>query len=170
MTKTLHLLRHAQSADKQQRQSDWERELTTEGTREATAIGNYFKKQKLNPDLVVSSDAARAKMTAIIVAKSIGYSIDKIRWQNDIYAATTETLLTTVRLLGDEFTSVLMVGHNPCLSLFSQFLTSEKTGDLATAGLVTIQFPLPGWRHLTKGSGEFIHCMHPSLLPQVTGD
>ena len=63
MTRKLFVLRHAQSAGKQSRQRDYDRDLTAVGEAKAKALGKKIKKENINIDLILSSDAVRTQRT-----------------------------------------------------------------------------------------------------------
>ena len=65
--KTLFLLRHAKSSWNDQNLQDFDRPLNARGRKAAELIGTFIKKQKVSPDLVISSPAVRARETIEII-------------------------------------------------------------------------------------------------------
>lgn len=164
MIKTLCLLRHAQSADKQPGQPDKERELTRAGTKDAGKIGRALKKLNINFDLVISSTASRAKLTTLPVAEALRVDIHSIQWKEDIYEASANELFELVAGLDDAINTVLLVGHNPSISATAAFFSRTKMGDLPPGGLVTIRFTVSNWWKIKEDHGEFMGLLDPSRL------
>ena len=69
--KTLYLARHAKSSWKHPELSDIERPLNKRGKRDAPIIGNLLKEKGVNPDILISSPAVRARKTAVAIAEII---------------------------------------------------------------------------------------------------
>ena len=72
--RTLLVLRHAKSSWNDSALGDHQRPLNERGERDAPLVGERLRRQKLTPDLIISSDAERAQMTARAVARAAGYA------------------------------------------------------------------------------------------------
>jgi phosphohistidine phosphatase SixA len=68
--KTLLVLRHAKSSWSDPARDDHERPLNTRGRRDAPRMGALVRKHGLIPDVVISSDAVRARLTAESVVEA----------------------------------------------------------------------------------------------------
>ena len=154
--KSLLLLRHAQSADKQMGQRDFDRVLTVVGQAQASHIGEYLNKKGIRPNLIVCSNATRATSTAIIVAGRIDYSADKIIEIETIYEASLISLLSVIKEMEDQFICILLVGHNPSISTLGKFLTNEHVGNVDPAQLLSIEFSFSSWKEVSRGSGKLL--------------
>lgn len=154
--KSLLLLRHAQSADKQIGQRDFDRVLTVTGQAQASHIGDYLNKKDIHPELILCSNAVRASSTANIVAGKIGYASNKITAVETIYEASLNSLLSVIKALEDKFNCVLLVGHNPSISTLGEFLTDEHVGNVEAAGLLSIEFSFNRWEEVSRGSGKLL--------------
>jgi len=165
MHRTLYLLRHAQSADKQVSQQDRDRELTPEGMKQALRIGGFFLRQKLPLDCIMTSYAVRANTTAGYVADVIKYDPEKILVEEELYEASVRTFFQFVTNLDDSYRHILCVGHNPTISYLAEFLTRAEIGDMVPAGLCMIQFNLDTWKEVSQGNGTLIQYVHPDALP-----
>lgn len=163
MSRTLYLLRHAQAADAQQGQQDYERNLTSQGLREASTIAGYLKKNKIIIDLVVTSTAFRALSTARTIAEILNLKIE-IEQNEEIFHASVRTLLEVLNNQSDEYKSLLLIGHNPYISYFAEFLTKEEVGSLAPAGLATIKFDISNWAEVSEGNGSLESYFDPSMI------
>lgn len=163
MTRILHLLRHAQSAEKQQGQSDKDRDLTNQGMNEAATIGHFLKKNNFDVDLMVSSGAKRVQHTAQLIHGIINLQ-SEILVAEELYDASVRNLLDYITHFDDEYKKIILIGHNPYLSYFAEYLTKSEIGTMETAGLVTIHFDISNWAEVTEGNGTMENYTHPAIL------
>lgn len=150
----LFLIRHAEAEEKELDQKDYDRGLTPDGIQDATRIGYFLQKEAINPDIIFSSSARRARATAILIAEQIKYITDQIHENSNLYQASIRILLETVCNLKDEWNTVFLVAHNPEISYLAEYLTSEEIGTLPSGSFVQIGFKLKSWAEVTKGSGS----------------
>lgn len=156
MPRYLYLLRHAQSADKQPGQTDFQRELTASGMQQTLRVAGFFRDQKTFPDVIYSSPAERAKLTAEMIADANQYDRTFINYLDELYEASTRTFFELVTQTDDHYSKVLFVGHNPAISYLAEYLTKEEIGEIVPAGMAIIQFNSGLWREISSGSGEFV--------------
>ena len=102
------------------------------------------------PDVIITSDAIRARATAEAVAEAAGY-LQEITIEPSLYHAKPNDVLAAVRGVRSEARTVLVVGHNPGLEELVQQLTGEDH-DLPTAALVHIAMAIDGWSEVTPTS------------------
>jgi len=141
--KTLYLLRHAKSSWKDETLSDIERPLNGRGRKAAQAIGDFLKREKIIPDLVLSSSAVRARQTTDLLLKAANISTD-LRFDERIYEAGSERLLQVIEQVEKSKKSVLLVGHNPGLEEFLYVLTGA-TDTMPTGTLSKIALGTSSW-------------------------
>lgn len=164
MTRQLHLLRHAESEEKQPGQPDLERSLTTSGMRHAAQLGVYLHKRDEHIDTIYTSTAQRAQKTAELICDALRYPPSKVQPHEELYDASTRTFLSFVSAIDDDFNNVICVGHNPVITYLAEYLTKAEIGDVSACGLVMILFELESWKLVTEGSGELIRYLHPGML------
>lgn len=158
----LYLLRHAQSAEKQQGQSDIERELTPRGIQEAAIIGSFLKKEGYQPEIIVSSLANRAKSTANIIADALQIDHDQILYEAELYDASPRTFLSVIANFGDEHKSIAIVAHNPSISYLAEYVSKAEIGDMQTGGIAILEFNLNSWSQVDEGKGELLRYTFPA--------
>ena len=156
-------MRHAQSAEKQGTQLDIERELTPAGMKESAAIGHFLKKNNYEVDLMVSSEAKRAQSTAALIHGILNIKSDFIVHE-ELYEASVRNLLEVIGNLDNEFKNILLIGHNPYISYFAEYLTKAEIGSMDTGGLVSISFDISNWYEVSEGSGSLDNYVCPSDL------
>lgn len=155
MMKNLFLVRHAQAVENMGRQSDLQRSLTPQGFREATRIGRKVFEMDVFPDVIIASHSERTKSTAELIAEQIKFDSQKIELSEDLYEASARTLFAFIKSLKDEWNNILIVGHNPSISYFSEFITRKEIGNVATSGLVHIAFNCLSWELVDEENCEF---------------
>ena len=146
MPRYLYLVRHAQSAEKQVNQNDFGRELTSTGVKQALLVGNYLLQQQIMPDVIMTSTAERARMTASMIADALKTDIEKISLQEDLYEASTRTFFQFLTQLEDHLHHVLCVAHNPVVTYLAEYLTGAEVGDMVPAGMAMIKFNIQSWK------------------------
>ena len=158
--RTLVLLRHAKSAWPHG-VPDHERPLAGKGRRNAQAVGSWFLGEGPRPDLVVCSDAVRARHTWEIVASSLREA-PPVRIEPKVYEADTDDLVDLVQVLPVEVMTVVVVGHEPTMSGTSLRLAGPGSDPTALArigekyptnGVAVLRFDVP-WARVGPGSGR----------------
>ena len=157
--KTLLLLRHAKSSWKDTNVKDFDRPLNQRGLKAAPGIGRLMRKRELEPKLVLSSPAERARQTTQLVIDAAGMKTE-LRYDERIYEATGARLFEIVTQIEDDADMALLVGHNPGLEELLGMLTGEARS-LPTAALVCIELEIEKWVKLREGGGRLAWLMKP---------
>src|SRR5215469_341794 len=161
--KSVLILRHAKSSWKQPEIDDHDRPLNKRGKRDAPIMGKLLKNEHIIPDLIISSTAKRAHSTAKDVAKTSGYK-GKITLVHSLYAAAPAAYIDVLRRLSNNYTRVLMVGHNPGLEELVSMITGEEH-ILPTCSLAHIQFAINNWNEINyKTRGKLLGKWQPREL------
>ena len=150
----LLILRHAKSSWADASLDDWQRPLNERGVRDAPRVGDLLRERSLVPDLIISSDAVRARTTAQIVAKTAGYTRELIV-APALYHATPADVIDVLHDVDDAARSVMIVGHNPGLEDLIEQLTGEAHG-LPTAALIQLKLEIDRWSDLDISAGATI--------------
>ena len=122
--KSLVILRHAKSSWKHPELTDYDRPLNKRGKNDALQMGKLIRKEKIIPDIILSSSAIRAHVTAEAVAKACGYK-GEVTLDRSLYAAGPEAYFKVLHSLSDDYLKVLVVGHNPGIEELLEILTGE---------------------------------------------
>jgi phosphohistidine phosphatase len=164
MVKTLIFMRHAKSDWSIGGQKDFDRTLNNRGLGDAPRMGRRLLELGVKPDLVLSSPAVRAKTTAEYVSEQLGYNIDTIIYDDEIYEASVRSLLAVVNKIEDNVHSVVIFGHNPTHTYLAEYLTKEAIGNIPTAGAVCIEFELDSWKLVSEATGKMKWFEYPKNL------
>ena len=145
--KRLLVLRHAKSSWSDATLDDWQRPLNDRGRRDAPRVGAWLRDRSLVPDLIVTSDAVRARETAAAVATAAGYTRE-IVVEPSLYHATPADAIAVLKSIGNQTArTVLIVGHNPGLENLVSRLSGEHH-HLVTATVVELAVPIDRWSEL----------------------
>lgn len=125
---------------------DHERPLKKRGRKDAGAMGGLLSGKKRTPAIIYSSTAERARETAGIVAEKSGY-IGEVRYDQKLYLAEPDTLVTFLHQVPEDVECILLVGHNPGLEALVQIL-SGKIVALPTASIAHLQLPVDHWSEI----------------------
>ena len=160
--KTLYLLRHAKSSWKDETLADIERPLNGRGRRTSETIGGVLKKEKVSPDLVLSSSAVRARQTTELVMAAANLSTE-LRFDERIYEATAQKLLAVVKQIEKGRKNVLLVGHNPGLEEFLELLTGSVE-TMPTGTLSKVNLRASSWESVSSKAGTLEWIVRPKEL------
>jgi len=161
--KTLLVLRHAKSSWSDPALDDHERPLSTRGQRDGPRMGELVRDCGLIPDVVISSDAVRARLTAEAVVAAAGCA-GEILLDQRLYMASPADILSLLRTVPEEAETLMIVGHNPGLEELVAQLTGERQ-DLPTAALAQIVLPIDRWRDLKRPTrGRLVGHWRPKEL------
>lgn len=158
--KTLLILRHAKSSWNDPGMTDRDRPLNSRGKEDAPRIGQLLRERGLQPDLILSSTAKRARSTAKRVVEG-GQLTCSPQLLDELYLAPAETYLAVLRRQPAEYDRILVVGHNPGLEELVLLLTGNCL-TLPTAALVQVEFDLDTWFELpSHGTGKLVAHWEP---------
>ena len=143
--KTLTIVRHAKSSWKDATLPDRKRPLNRRGERDAPEMGRRIKEHGIRPSLIISSPATRAWTTARVIADAIGYPREFLHKEDGLYLASVDEILDVIVAQDAGFNNLMLVGHNPGLTDLVNFFVPGLTGNLPTAGVVSLEIDSAGW-------------------------
>lgn len=146
---TLSLLRHAKAADGSG-VADHDRPLTTAGIAQAQALRQWLQQQGMSFDLALCSTALRAQQTADEALVEVCNLRENIR---SIYHATVPDLLQLLAASAGESKRVVIVGHNPTISMMAGWL-GGFAGAYHPCTLTHYHLAAPSWEQLKQGCGQ----------------
>jgi phosphohistidine phosphatase len=168
----LYLLRHAKSSWDDPALEDHDRPLTPRGRKAAQRLAEHFRRRAIQPQLVLCSSASRAQQTLAPIS-AVMHLESRTHVESGLYAATAEQLLSRLRAVDPQVTSVLVIGHNPGL----QDLTLELAGDdfeidveprekFPTGAIAELVADRDDWAHLSPGTAHVASLTVPRDLPK----
>lgn len=168
--KHVYLLRHAKSSWDDASLADFDRPLADRGRDAAPRMGEYMKAEGLIPDAVLTSGAQRALETWDLVRPSIGEPVSRV--ENNLYMASPDLIFSWLRMLQDDVSSVLLIGHNPGFEELAIRLAGDgKKKALKrirkkypTGALAVIRFDVEQWSGIAWGGAYLERFVRPKDL------
>lgn len=148
--KNLYLVRHAKSSWEYDL-SDHERPLNNRGYKDANLVSNHLKKNLVLPDLVISSDAVRAKTTATIFVDNLEISKVIFELNHELYDFSGMQLTDVIKNCDDSVNTLMVFGHNHAMTYFVNTYGNKPIGNVPTSGFTHIQMDIDSWNDLKKG-------------------
>jgi phosphohistidine phosphatase len=153
MLRHLTLLRHAKSSWQEPGISDHDRPLNERGQRDAPVMGRRMLARGSRPSLILTSTALRARHTAQIIARELGYPGEFLQREPELYLATPGQILTVLARQADSFRNIIVCGHNPGLTELANRLAGGEIDNIPTCGMVVIDLELQSWTGLPDAVG-----------------
>lgn len=148
--KTIYFLRHAHASDVR-RQEDVERPIDVKGKLEASNVAFYAKQHLPTPDACYVSHAQRAQQTARYFKEAWHIKEDSYILTSDLYEFDGEKVKEFIYNLPDEWSTVLLVGHNFAITEVTNYFGDKYVEALPTSGMVSIDFDCNNWQALRRG-------------------
>ena len=161
--KTLYLVRHAKAISRERPVPDFERPLRKRGRNDARRMAQYVKRHGPVPDVILSSPASRAIETARLFAEVLNYPVEAITTLAALYEqaenAAVNIFLPQLQGLEKAHQTVMIVGHDPLLTVWAHGLDRNFTEPLPTCGVVCCAFLVETWAEIAPDSGmvRFFH-------------
>ena len=162
MNRSLIIMRHAQAVNPGL-QSDFDRELTPTGERDARHIGKLIAENHDSIDRIISSTAVRALSTAQIIREQLGME-NKIEEDEELYEASVRTALDVINNIESGYKKVILIGHNPTVSYLSDYLTSAPLEGMAPGSFIEIEFEGQAWKEIAQNTGTFLTYQSPENI------
>ena len=159
MEQTLYLMRHAEADPWSPLGNDFSRPLNEAGKRHAGAVAGWATQNLDLPDTVLCSPSKRTRETLAPLLAKWPRALSTTDYADSMYGASRDMLLT---LAADAFSysqRLLMVGHNPGVTLMLTALlapsSAAKVGHMTTGTLAVIGFET-GFRSAPP-NGRLLH-------------
>lgn len=160
--KNLYLIRHAKSDWGDESKSDFERGLNKRGQKAILTMANALKEKKVMPDLILSSSAKRAQLTAEGLAKEIGYR-GKIKYIDALYMAETLDVISIIKEIKDKYDNVFIIGHNPETTELTDLMLDDYIDNVPTLGIVALKLPLKHWQKFKPEKIKLNFFIYPKM-------
>jgi phosphohistidine phosphatase len=161
--KTIFIIRHAKSSWTELDRRDFDRVLDLRGHNDAPRMAKMLKSEGILPDLIVSSPAMRAKMTASYFVNEFGIDAQSVDYQSDIYEAMESDIYKVVRDLPNSANIVLLFGHNPSLTYFTNRFNAKPIDNLPTCGIVRIDVNVADWDKFNEKTAKVTGWWYPKM-------
>jgi phosphohistidine phosphatase len=162
--KTLCIVRHAKSSWDHPELPDYKRPLLEAGILRTQKVVGYLKNQKVNPGLIISSHATRAKETSMIIADGLSYAFDRIKIEEKVYTGNEDDVFNLIFGVSNNVDQLMVIGHNPTLTNLSNYFLAEPLDWLPTSGVVSIEFETDKWENILQAKKRTKFVISPKLI------
>jgi len=163
---TLLLMRHAKSSWADASLADQERPLNERGKAAANRMGLFMREQGWTPDLVLVSNAKRARQTARRVMRAAKCDAPFVEHPR-LYQNGPEAYFECIESSPNAARTLLVIGHNPDI----EEVMSQMTGKferMPTAAIALIQIDGEDWRDVRRrASCRLVAVYRPKELPRA---
>ena len=168
--KILYLVRHAKSSWKDATLADIDRPLNGRGQRNSPDMGKRMREQGHKPDLVISSPARRARVTAGNIVRELGIDESAIAIDEDLYFSGIRGMQAVLESVDDRHRKVMMVGHNPDMTSLLNRLGGTSIINMPTCAIAIIGFDITSWADLHSTQGVLLGYDYPKGCGSFTGN
>lgn len=149
--KRLYLVRHAKSSWKNPNLTDYDRPLNKRGKRDAPFMAKLAAEKKIIPNVLYISSANRAQLTAYHFIETLHLKVHQCKFSHDIYDSTPHKLLDIIRQTDENNRFVMLIGHNPEITILANQLSDQYIENMPTCGILGIEFGEVTWKNISKG-------------------
>jgi len=142
--KRLLIMRHAKSDYPPEIADDFHRPLNRRGRRDVPRMARLLTLYDAVPECILSSTALRARETATAMAELLGLSENQTAFEDDLYLASADDLLSCVRRIEEGVGSLMVVAHNPGLEAWISRLCGCRL-QLPTAAITALSIDADSW-------------------------
>ncbi len=151
--KSIYFARHSFTEYSYQKK-DFDRTLTKEGFSKIKQQAILLKKQSSQIDLIISSSAKRALQTAQEFKKLLNIESDIISYKWLYEGYTTQNILELFQNISNENSSVMLIAHNPSISIMANNFNHSKNYIFNPASIVNFNFEITQWKKLNIRIGQ----------------
>lgn len=150
MIKNLYIVRHGKSTWDYESTSDIDRPLKERGIKDAYTMSERLLKRNQVPELIISSNAARALHTATIFARTFKLNSKQIVINGDLYLTSPNTAIDIVSSTDNDIHSLMIIGHNPTFTDLANYYLKDKIDNMPTTGIAGFKFEINTWAEIKK--------------------
>lgn len=165
--KHISIWRHAKAERPDRYASDFERPLTERGRKDAVHMAALIANLEPAIDLILASPASRTAQTVQALTARLDGALEP-RWNETIYLATADMLLSILKALSEDARHVVLVGHNPGLEELTSGLCGSTPEDvfvrMPTAAVAHVVIDAEHWSAVRWGGGQLKLLVTPKAL------
>ncbi|MEJ5922068.1 SixA phosphatase family protein [Bifidobacterium thermophilum] len=121
----LLVMRHAKT-EPANLAGDRARELTDKGRRQAKNVARGIESLGMVPDRIACSGAVRAEQTLERMLKVFGDG-PKVDYRQSLYEGGVQAVFDEIARTADKYHTLMVVGHEPTVSIASEWIASERS-------------------------------------------
>ena len=160
--KKLIIVRHSKSSWKETSITDFNRPLNSRGKSYGLLMAGYLKSKINKIDYLHSSRSVRTFETSKYFINQIQFG--KVEYDDSLYHSSAPSILNMIRNYSDNFSSVMIIAHNPGLTNLINDITNIYIDNLPTTGLAEIDFNCLRWNDVSSKKSNLVEIKFPKQL------
>ena len=144
--------------------ADIDRPLNKRGERNAPEMAIKCKERGYIPEQMITSNANRAKTTAVVFKNEFQVSDENFSKEPDLYHAPEDTYLEVCFGLDEEINSVMLFGHNPGITYLANSVANTYIDNVPTCGVLVIDAKIDRWEDLSFTDCTLIDFIYPKMF------
>jgi phosphohistidine phosphatase len=161
--KTLYLVRHAKSSWENFLVKDFDRPLNERGNKAAPQMAKKLLKRNIEIDVFISSNALRAKSTALHFAKAYAKKEKEIILVPQLYLAPPAIFFEVIKTFDNKYNNAAVFAHNPGITDFANQLTTTHINDMPTCAVFALTIHCSNWIDFDTAEKSFLFFDYPKL-------
>jgi len=142
--KVITFLRHSKSSWENNIE-DIHRPLSQIGIEKIKKIANSSKDHFISSEIIFTSSANRALYTSVLLSRIISINLNKIKICDELYTFNYNKVFDFIKTIDNNYTEVVLVGHNPAFTEISNYFSENKILNLPTARWFSLKFESDNW-------------------------
>ena len=147
--------------------NDHERPLDDKGFHDSSVMGKKLHDKQISFDLMLSSTAIRALTTCQLIAAEIGYPLESILTNKEIYGSDVTLIKKIISNTdSDKVESLSVFGHNPTLHMLAEEILGEHIDKFPACAMLYVKFNTDRWSNAFSSEKEVVFFDSPENTNQ----
>ena len=142
--KVITFLRHSKSSW-ENNIDDINRPLSEIGIEKIKKIAKLSKDHFISSEIVFTSSANRALHTSVLLSRTLSIKLNKIKICDELYTFDHNKVFDFIETIDNNYSEVVLVGHNPAFTEISNYFSENKILNLPTARWFSLKFESDNW-------------------------
>jgi len=143
--KKILITRHAEASNFSNLGTDFSRVLTENGVKDCQLIGKELENKNFIPDLSIISSSIRTIQTYENISKFLNLESNKLDIKDSLYGIGFDDLIAMFKIIKNEFKSVMVIGHNPTMSIFVKKYSDNKINQFPPGSSALFSCNISSW-------------------------
>ena len=142
--KVITFLRHSKSSWENNIE-DINRPLSQIGIEKIKKVANLSKDHFISSEIIFTSSANRALHTSVLLSRILSINMKKIKICDELYTFNYKNVFDFIETIDNNYSEVVLVGHNPAYTDISNYFSENKILNLPTARWFSLKFESDNW-------------------------
>jgi phosphohistidine phosphatase len=160
--KKLIILRHAKAVQDDSL-DDIDRYIVEKGKQDIGKIGTFFNSLRIKPEIILCSDALRARQTLELFLDAAGIET-KIIYKRTIYENNEGKIIELISNSGGDAETLMLVGHLPSVENIVNALSKNRIENFSTSTVAVLGFDIGSWKEIISCKGVLEVFKSPAML------